>query len=236
MIPLVFYEDRMEIVRGNHETTIITRAVFDRTEFILDYYTNKALFNDPDHVRKVKRPTGKHNENGTQEMVEEKVNDPRHVFVPDTESFCCQCKTIVRRDGFLIVIYKLSASEESKLTSKTGVGESVPDSYMKVARISANMSQDGGAKVPSEGTSEYQDYDFSFSEPRLGKTNRKIRLAEVCNICTNFVRSRCDVANLMCYPEGFRMKGAENRTEHDFGWGVYKDVRRIGKRRIVVDT
>lgn len=115
IVPLVFYKDRMEILRGNHEITLVNKAVIDNMHFVIKYYVDITLFNDPLNAKLVKRTI--ETKNGT-EIIEEKIPEPRHIFIPVTDTFHRQCKTIARRDGFRIIIYKTSGNHESKSYGK----------------------------------------------------------------------------------------------------------------------
>jgi len=239
MVPLVFYRDRMDIIRANSDTTIINMASFDNTDFIVDFYVNPELFNDQNNTKKVKQKI-KIIENGKVSYGEETVDepDPRHIYIPTTETFHRQCKTIARRDGFRITIYKYSdAAIEFMKEKQKGrkVGEWIPDSYMKASKISANSAPYGEIEIGSEDVEEFDDYDFNSLQPLKKDPNQKVRLTELCSTCTSFVRHRYDDANLMVYPRGFRIQGEEGKSDQDFGWGIYKDIKVIkGKMKIVI--
>jgi len=230
MVPLVFYKDRIEIVRGNHEATLINKAVLDNIDFITKYEVNTSLFNDPLHEKIIRKLTGVIDENGVPETVEEKVPDPRHIFIPVTDTFHRQCKTIARKDGFRIIIYKSSEDRESKSYNKRISSNTQQDCYMKASKISANSAPEGEISISPENASDFKEYGFDFKEPRSGKVNQKIKLIELCSICTNFVRHNCEIIDLMCYLEGFRMKGGESQSIQDFGWGKYSDTKLLGKK------
>lgn len=226
MVPLVFYKDRMEIVRGNHEATLINKAVLDNIDFITKYEVNTSLFNDPLHEKIIVKQTGLIDEDGVPETVEEKVLDPRHIFIPVTDTFHRQCKTIARKDGFRIIIYK--SSENKKINSTQ------QDCYMKASKISANSAPEGEISISPENPADFKAYDFDFKEPCSSRVNQKIKLIELCSICTNFVRHNCEIIDLMCYLDGFRMKGGESQSVQDFGWGKYSDIKSLGKKGKIV--
>jgi hypothetical protein len=233
MVPLVFYKDRMEIVRGNHEATLVNKAVLDNINFIIKYQVNVELFNEPLNVKIVRKPTGVIDANGIPEIIEEKVPEPRHIFIPVTDTFHKQCKTIARRDGFRIIIYKSSEGKESKNYNKK-INGLYHDCYMKASKISANSAPDGEIGIFPENTDDFKDYGFSFPQPCEGKINQKIKLIELCSICSNFVRHNCEIIDLMCYIDGFRMKGGESQSVQEFGWGKYSDTKYLGKKGKIV--
>jgi hypothetical protein len=236
-IPLVFYEDRMEIERGNIEATMINRAVFGNTRFIFKYWVNKALFNDPGYVRTVKKATGRMLPNGTPEVIEEKVSDPRHIFIPVTDIFHRQCKTINRKDGLCLTVFKSGEPEiEGKAHPGRRIGSLTQDGYMRATKITSSTASGAGIDIPAESVEEvHKNYEYYFLEPMYGKINQKIKLADLCTICSNFSRHKCETTNLMVYPNGFRMKGGEVQAIQDYGWGVYKDVKVIdAKKKLVI--
>jgi hypothetical protein len=238
-IPLAFYRDRMVIIRGNVERTIVNEAIFDNTDFIINYTTNPELFNDPSNIKEEKQKV-KVIENGVTKYIEETVEvpDPRHIYIPITDIFHKHVKTISRRDGFRITIYKYAddntETEKGKQKGRN-INTWIPDSYMKAAKISANSAPYGEVKIDSENIEEYQDYNFDFDKPMGKFPNQKIKLSEMSTTCTNFVRLRYDAATLMVYPRGFRMMGEEGKSDQDYGWGVYADPKvSKGKIKIII--
>lgn len=220
MIPLVFYRDRMEIIRANHDSTLVNRAIFSNKQFMLNYYVNEKLFNDSEYKTTIRNHNGEFDEDGSPIMLSERVNDPRHVFIPELDKFYKQCKNISKKDGFIITIFRKLSSTDPK---KNGAY------YARVSKISSNSSAEGNKMIKSENIEDYRDYDLEFIEPRfVGKANQKIRLAELCTICNNFVRDKCEITSLMCYAEGFRIKG----SGQDYGWGTYTDSKKKGKIKI----
>lgn len=101
---------------------------------------------------------------------------------------------------------------------------------MKASKISANSAPEGEIKILPENADDFKDYGFSFVNPSEEKVNQKVRLMELCSICTNFVRHKCEIIDLMCYLNGFRMKGGESQSLQDFGWGKYSDIKYIDKK------
>lgn len=218
VIPLVFYRDRLEIVRANYDSTLVNRAIFNNEEFILKYQVNENLFNEPYHETTTKKHNGDFDEEGSPIIVEETFPDPRHVFVPEMSRFYKQCKSIARKDGFQIAIYKNSATGKY---------------CARVSRISSNSAPVGNTIIKAENVEDYRDYNLDFVEPRFAlRANQKIRLVELCNSCSEFNRLECQTTSLMCYAEGFRMKN----TGQDHAWGTYADIKKKGKIRIGGDA
>lgn len=220
MIPLIFYPNRMEIVRANYDSTLVNRAVFNNEKFMLKYYVNTNLFNEPDHETTIRKHTGEFDEDGSPIINIETIKEPRHVFIPEMDKFYKQCKNIARRDGFLITIFKSSSKRNAKGNNDFN------NYYAKSSRISSNSAPEGNAIIKAENPDDYRDYDLNFIEPRFArKTNQKIKLAELCTVCNSFVRDKCETVSLMSYNEGFRMRA----NDQDYGWGTYVDPKRKGK-------
>jgi hypothetical protein len=239
IIPIIFYEDKMEIVRANPETTIMNKAVFDVGEFIVNYYVNPNLFNDRGNTKKVVEFYKETNEDGKIVSIEETntVPDPRHIYIPNTDTFYRQCKTIAKKDGFRITIYKISEEEFNRTIERQSgskVGGWNPDSYMKTNNISASSAPYGEMMIGSENVEEFIEYGLDFVEPNTSKPNQKVRLGELCATCKGFVRHKYEVSSLMVYRSGFRMKGGIGQSGQDFGWGTYKDVRKFKSSKIVI--
>jgi hypothetical protein len=214
VIPLVFYRDRLEILRANYDSTLVNRAVFGRKEFILKYQVNEELFNEPDHETTIRKHNGEFDEDGSPIIIEETIKDPRHVFVTEMTRFYKQCKSIARKDGFQIAVY---------LNSTTG------KYCAKAYRISSNSATSGNTIIKAENVEDYKDYTLNFVEPRFAlKANQKIRLVEFCSVCSEFSRLETQTTSLMSYAEGFRMKNAGQ----DYKWGTFTDSKKKGKIRI----
>lgn len=209
LVSFVFYKDRMEIVRGNHDTTLINRAVFENLDYILDYKVNVELFNDINYSKTI---TEKFMTiiDGEEKLIEREktVKDPRHFYTPNSDLLQTECKLISKMDGFRITIYKLGNTSES---------------YMKAHRISNNSSQFKDTKIPQENC-EFFDYPFSCKQPRFSSSYRqKIKLNDFCSTLKNFVKHQCDTIDFMIYPNGFRIKSDTAGSVLDHGWGVYYD-------------
>ncbi len=231
-IPLTFYTDKMVILRGNADKTVINEASFDNTDFIVDYTVNPEFFNDPNNVKIIKQKV-KVIENNIVKYIEEtiEVPDPRHIYIPTSDVFYNQVKTITRKDGFCITIYKYQQDDE-EIKQKSNIKQWIPDSYMKFVKISANSASDGEIKIESENIKQNEDYMFEFEKPAKPIPNQKVRMNEMCTTCNNFNKLHYDVATFLVHQRGLRMMGKEGKSGQNFGWGVYKDP--VVSKKIVI--
>jgi len=251
LVPLAFYKDRLVITRGNFDETIINESTIDKTDFLLDYYVNPEFFNHQSNVKLIKQKVkviqkekviedGKTIEKDIIKFFEEtiEVPDPRHIFIPNKDTFHKQVKSIAKRDGFRIIIYKYSDKEynEMKNNSKNRKIENpwIPDSYMKAMKISGNSSSNGEFKIGSENVEEYVDYTFKFDKPSNQIPNQKIRLSEICDACSNYVKLKIDFAHLMSYPRGFKIMPSEKIEQEPYKWGICNKKKK-NKGKIIID-
>lgn len=244
-VPLCFYKDRMIIERGNLDSSIINKADFNNTQFIVDYYTNTDLFNDKYFKKVVKTKIEIVDDNGNVSYREEEklVEDPRHLYIPSKEHFYTQCKSISKRDGFRITIYKISEEEiENALKiakNRKIMSQWVPDSSMTTEKISSSSAPYGKMVIDSENISAFSDYNLKFVNPLETPPKQKIRLTELCGAFSSFVKHKYAFANLNVYPAGFMVSGDEGRSNQEFGWGDYSEdkvVKSKGKSKFVIKS
>jgi len=250
IVPFAFYKDRVVITRCNYEQTLMSETCFDKLDFVLDYYVNPALFNDPNHTRQEKRII-KVIENGITRYEEETVEvpDPRHIYIPVTDTFVQQNKNIARRDGFRMTIYKNHVADQATSNSSSSQSKPksiqkgrrsndwTPDSYMGVACISAGAAPIGEVKVLSQDIIEYNVYNLDFTPCDKTIVKQKIKLADLSSTCAKFHKQQnLEQALFMVYQHGFRIKdAAESNGSPGFGWGKYEDVKvNTGKLKIVI--